>query len=384
VSDAGFDLPGLQRQLARRARVHRRRALTGAPAGLQALSLEVTRRCVARCLMCNIWKTARSLPELSVEQWLAVLSSPACADLRELDITGGEPFLREDLGALLLGVADRQRCGLRRLRSIAITTNGFLATRVLGTVSAVVGPLEAAGVDLVFACAMDGIGAVHDHIRGYPGGFDRLDATIAGLQLLRDSHPGMVLGLKMTVTHHNVDQLDAVAAYAADRGMFAIISPFIVTPARYGNLDLAADLAFSAEDLAVLRRFYSGPAFRWSYYARELEEFLRAGRMDKPCTAGFNYAFIRSTGDLYLCPLLEVSPGNVLEKPLADLLASRIARRFRRGVGRYPACLTCTEPGLERYALPAEGRRYLELSRRLEAAEFRRLHDHLGLDKYLD
>jgi MoaA/NifB/PqqE/SkfB family radical SAM enzyme len=383
TSGPDFDLASLQRALAARARRYRRLQASGSPSGLQALSLEVTRRCVAKCLMCNIWKTDRSLPELSVPQWLEVLRSPAASDLRELDVTGGEPFLRDDTADLLLGVGALHATHLRALRSIAITTNGFLTRRVLEAVARAAGPLEEAGLGLVFACAMDAIGEAHDRIRGYPGGWDRLGATIAGLSALRDRHPGIVLGLKMTVTHHNVDQLGGVAAYAAAHGMFTIISPFILTPARYGNLDLEQGLAFTAEDLGALRRFYAGPALRWSYYARELEDFLRTGRMDKPCTAGFNYAFIRSTGDVYPCPLIEVSLGNVLEQPLEQLLATQAARQFRRRVGSLPECAACTEPGLERYALPFEGRRYLELSRRLEASEFRNLHEHLGLDKYL-
>ncbi|MBN2114782.1 MAG: radical SAM protein [Acidimicrobiia bacterium] len=384
VAPTEFDLPRLQRALAGRARHFRRLRVTGATSGLQALSLEVTRRCVAHCVMCNIWKTPHTLRELSVDQWLSMLRSPAAADLRELDVTGGEPFLRDDLDDLLLGAANPARSGLERLHSIAITTNGFLTKRVLRTIGGVAGPLEDAGVGLVFACAMDGIGEIHNRIRGYPGGWDRLHTTIEGLCALRERHPGMVLGLKMTVHHYNVGQVHAVAAYAADHGMFTIISPFIVTPARYGNLDLEADLAFTPEDIDALRDFYGGPTFRWSYYARELEEYFRTGQMNKVCTAGFNYAFIRSTGDLYPCPLLEMPLGNVLEQPLERLLASPAARRFRRKVGRYPSCQTCTEPGLERYALPFEGRRYLELSRRLDAGEFRQLHEHLGLDKYLD
>jgi len=333
--------------------------------------------------MCNIWKTDRNLPELSVEQWLTVLRSPSCSDLRELDVTGGEPFLRDDLGDLLRGVAALKGGELLRLQSVAITTNGFLTRRVLQTVGGVAGTLEQAGLGLVFACAMDGRAPTHDRIRGYPGGWDRLDATIDGLVALRARHPGIVLGLKMTVTHHNVGELEPVAAYAEAHGMFTIISPFIVTPARYGNLDLEAGLAFTPADLEALEAFYAGPAFRWSYYACELADYLRTGRMDKPCSAGLNYAFIRSTGDLYPCPLLDAPLGNVLEHPLEKLLASAAARRFRRGVGNFPLCAACTEPGLERYALPFEGARYLELSRTLDPTDFQALHEHLGLGKYL-
>jgi hypothetical protein len=59
------------------------------------------------------------------------------------------------------------------------------------------------------------------------------------------------------------------------------------------------------------------------------------------------------------------------------------ARRFRKGVGAFPACGSCTEPGLERYALPFEGFHYLGLSFRMTRGDFTELHRHLGLDKHL-
>ena len=59
----------------------------------QAVSLEVTHRCIAKCVMCNIWRIPKDSPLLSADDWLALLSRDLFTDLVELDITGGEPFL---------------------------------------------------------------------------------------------------------------------------------------------------------------------------------------------------------------------------------------------------------------------------------------------------
>jgi MoaA/NifB/PqqE/SkfB family radical SAM enzyme len=375
-------LQGIDEELA--ARAHRFRALkaTGEGAPLQALSLEITRRCIARCVMCNIWKTPKDLPELSAEQWLSVLRSPILHDLRELDITGGEPFLRDDIEELLLGIGDLYGSNLTRLSSVAITTNGFLTDRILEVIGRVAPAYRDEGLGLVFACGLDAIGEKHDLIRRYKDGFARLDRTIDGLIGLRERYGNLVIGAKTTITRLNVDEVDAVMAYADERGLFTIVSPYIVTPARYGNLDLDDALAFSDEDVAKLRAFYDGDRFKWSYFRDELRHFLDTGRMDKPCTAGFNYAFVRSTGDVYPCPLIDTCVGNVTERPLEEILDTDEARAFRRGVGDHEACATCTEPGLERYALPFEGGHYLELWRTLGPDAFAQLHAHMGLDKY--
>jgi MoaA/NifB/PqqE/SkfB family radical SAM enzyme len=356
--------------------------LTGRPGRIQALSLELTRRCMARCQMCNIWKTPKETPELATADWLELLADPLLRDLRELDLTGGEPFLRQDLGELFREICRLKRSHLSKLQSIAITTNGFLSERILQVVAELLPELEQARIGLVFAFGFDAVGELHDKIRGYPGGWQKLEATIKGLTLLRERHPGLVLGAKTTVTRHNIGELDKVAGFADEHGMFTIVSPYILTPARYGNLDLDDNLSLSVGDLETLKAFYASPRFKWSYFRRELLRYLEDGRMRKPCSAGVNYYFVRSNGDIYPCPLREVKLGNLSETSLAELMITPAAAEFRRGVGRFAECRSCTEPGLERYALPCEGFHYLAQLFRLGPQGLRQLHRHLGLDKY--
>lgn len=368
--------------LAFRAIRYRYLKATGRPAQLEALSIEITRRCIARCVMCNIWQAPHDLPELSADEWLDVLRSPSLSELKELDITGGEPFLRDDLVELLLGIGRLKADRLPQLRSIAITTNGFLTQKILDNVNAVIAPLEQAGISLVFACGMDAVGDVHDLIRNFTGGWARLHATIEGLKELREQYPGMVIGIKTTVTRHNIDELGKVCQYADEQGLFTIISPYILTSNRYANLGEKEMLALSPSDQQKLKNFYDSPRFQWSYYRTELLRFPETGRMIKPCSAGFNYFFIRSTGELFACPIIAAPLGNVTQAPLTELVRSSVATRFRRGVNDFPECATCTEPGLERYALPFEGSHYLRLYLSMGRQDFSTLHDHLGLEKY--
>jgi MoaA/NifB/PqqE/SkfB family radical SAM enzyme len=354
----------------------------GLPGRPEALSMEVTRRCIAKCVMCNIWRMEPTTPELEAKDWLELLESPLLSGLKELDITGGEPFLRKDIVELLMGIGRLKGTNLKQLCSVAITTNGFLTDKVLKDVGAVIGPLEEAGVTLVFACGFDAVGEVHDRIRNVKGGWEKLNATLEGLIALREKHPTLVLGIKTTVTRWNIDELEGVCRYADDHGLFTIISPYILTANRYANLEKDDSLAFSAEDLEKLKGFYKSPRFQWSYYRDELIRFLDTGRMGKPCSAGFNYFFIRSTGEFYCCPIIDKLLGNVKEKPFDELIRSPEAARFRRGILSFPECRDCTEPGLERYALPFEGFHYLRQYFRLGREGFGSLHRHMGLDKY--
>jgi MoaA/NifB/PqqE/SkfB family radical SAM enzyme len=356
--------------------------MTGKAGRPQALSLEITHRCIARCIMCNIWKIPHHIQDLPLNDWLQLLSSPLFSELRELDVTGGEPFLRKDLPDLFSGITDLKRKNLAYLRSVALTTNGILTERILEDTEEIIQRLRDASIDLVMVCAMDAVGGVHDKIRNYPDAWNKVHQTVQGLVKLRESFPNLVIGLKTTVLPINIDQLDQISNYAQSYGLFTIISPCIITGGRYLNRERAGDLAFSRKDREKMIEFFHTETFRWGYHREALIAYLKTGVMKKPCSCGFNYLFIRSNGDLFLCPLISISSGNVKEKNVEALFHSEVSDGFRRKVGRHPECRECTEPGLERYALPYEGFTYLSWLFKMGRTDFLECHRHMGLDKY--
>ncbi|NVL92466.1 MAG: radical SAM protein [Desulfobacterales bacterium] len=357
---------------------------TGKPGRAQAVSIEITHHCIAKCIMCNIWKIPREVPDLSIDDWIRLLSSDLFSDLRELDVTGGEPFVRKDLLDLFTGICELKQSNLKALKSIAVTTNGFLPRRVLEYTEKILQRLGDKHIDLVMVCAMDAIGAIHERIRNYKDAWLRVNETIEGLKRLREKFPNLIIGLKTTILPINVGELEDIAQYADSNDLFTIISPCIITKARYLNYDHANDLAFTREHMGKMIRFYESQRFRWSFHGNRLVQYLKTGTMRKPCSCGFNYFFVRSTGEVYLCPLIDVGLGNIKEISIRDLFFSEKASQIRRKIGRYPECKRCTEPGLERYALPYEGFTYLSLLLKMGRKKFLQLHHHLGLDKYVN
>jgi MoaA/NifB/PqqE/SkfB family radical SAM enzyme len=378
------DIPSLSSlaiQLLKKAIRYRYLKATGNPAKPQAVSIEITQKCIARCIMCNIWQ-ARDIVDLSAEDWIQCLSSSFFSDLRELDITGGEPFLKKDLLELIHGISRLRDDNLKKMKSIAITTNGFLTDRILEFTEKAIEILVPKRISLVMVFAMDGIGEIHDKIRNYKDAWTKVDHTIQGIKDIRKISQNLIIGLKTTVLPQNVDQLEGISSYAEENGLFTIISPCIITKNRYRNIDRKDDLAFSESEIQKMIQFYQSSYFRWDFHRTQLVNYLRTGVIKKPCSAGFNYLFIRSNGEVYPCPLITVNLGNIKQTSVAGLFSSKAASRFRKKVGRYPECRTCTEPGLERYALPFEGFTYLSLMMRMGKRDFLNLHNHMGLDKY--
>jgi len=362
---------------------YRRLKSGGKPYRLEAISLEITHRCICKCSMCNIWKIPANVPDLDLSNWLALLSSPELRHLRELDLTGGEPFLRKDLGELLQLICDLQPTHFPELRTLAITTNGILTGRVLEITRGIIGLLQDRGIDLVLACGMDAVGEIHDRIRNFPGAWENLQKTLDELYHLRTIHPNLVLGVKTTVVPQNAHILTQIAEYAERNNLFTIISPRIITPNRFGNTDMEIDLKFSSEELDAMIRFYENPGATWNWHREALLGYLKSGRIDKPCSAGYNTLFVRHNGDVFCCPVLPVTLGNIKERTLTELFRSTVADRFRKMVGDYSECSTCTEPGMERIAWPFEGFAFLKLMAGMGRIDSDKLVLQMGLDKYL-
>ena len=354
----------------------------GRSSPLQAISLEVTHRCICRCQMCNIWKIPRQVADLPIASWVGLLSSPELRGLREIDITGGEPFLREDLRDLLRWISRAKSERFPDLKTLAITTNGILTDRILEVTAEIAGPLGEQGVDLVLACGLDAIGELHSQIRGLRNAWQKLSATIDDLKKLRDIHPNLILGIKTTIVPSNVNELDRVADFAKENELFTIISPCIITANRFGNLKLKEKLQFSDADLAAMKRFYAGPAFAWNGHRRTMLHYLETGKTAKPCSAGFNTVFVRHNGEVFPCPLIANSLGHIEDASLDSLLNSSPAVRFRRHILSFPECRECTEPGLERIAWTFEGLTCLRAYFRLGDKDFNRLASHMGIDKF--
>ncbi|WP_305042887.1 radical SAM protein [Geoalkalibacter sp.] len=355
----------------------------GKPYRLQSLSLEVTHRCICRCDMCNIWKIPAEVADLELADWLAVLRSPALRHLRELDITGGEPFLRADLGELLQRIVAFKPEHFPALRTLSITTNALLSERILAIVRECIGPLRACGVDLVLACGVDAAGKLHDRIRNVPGAWERVQPTLSGLQEIRAEHANLILGIKTTIIPRNVHELPGIANFAAKHDLFTIISPCILTANRFANLDKANELHFDPIHVRKMIEFYESSPFAWSGHCEALLGYLKTGTMRKPCSAGYNTLFVRHNGEVFGCPVLANSVGDVRTQPLDRLFRGEAANQFRKQVGAFPECAQCTEPGMERIAWPLDGFALLGFWAERGRGDFDRLVRHMGLDKYL-
>lgn len=144
-----------------RQRVRRRR--------FRALFLFVTSRCNSLCRTCFYFDKLNSRDDLTFAQMERI--SATAPPFEKLWLSGGEPFLREELPEVVALFARNNGIG-----NVNLPTNGLLPEKIFRAVDRMLAVAPDVSIDLNFS--IDGLANTHDAIRGVPNNFRRTLATI--------------------------------------------------------------------------------------------------------------------------------------------------------------------------------------------------------------
>jgi len=362
---------------------------TGHPMKPVGISIAVTGRCNSHCIMCNIWKLCKENPEIvknemTKDEIIGFLKDPYLSDLVEIDITGGEPHLREDLVDIILGIVDLKQTRLKNLKTIIVPSNGLLADQILLRVERILRRMKGTGIEFVTVSSVDGIGKTHDIMRGTKGAFDKASRTIDGFMELRKKYKDIFLpGLKTTITHYNVDELDELLNFAVKREMFYIISSVIISKKRFRNEQYRDQLELDAEDLEKIARFYDNRKMDLDFYYQKIFETITTGKRGWTCTALFDYLFVDYDRKVYPCPIQDICAGDLSKATMTEILTSEKAADVRKRVGTFSLCQRCTEPGTVRYSQVMEGKAMLDFLKSKGCEYYQEMIFDKGLHKLL-
>lgn len=152
-------------------------------------------RCNLECGMCPFWR--REDEELlTVDDEVRMMKALARGGVSFLGFEGGEPLLRPDLPQILAESHQRFHT--------SVVTNGWLLRNRVRDI--------APHLDLIFV-SLDGIGDLHDRLRGIPGSFNR---AVEGIRSVRGRVP---VAISSTITNENMDDAEKVVALAQRLGV---------------------------------------------------------------------------------------------------------------------------------------------------------------------
>ncbi len=141
---------------------------------IEHIAFELTNLCNSKCNMCHIWANRENSNILTTQEIFKILNDPEFANLKDLMLTGGEMYMRDDIPDI---IAEANRVNPKT--RIFTSTNGLLYDKILecAEISA------KQGIMVHYGISLDGIGERHDQRRRMPGNFLCIDQhLIPGLK----------------------------------------------------------------------------------------------------------------------------------------------------------------------------------------------------------
>lgn len=274
----------------------------------------VTYRCNAKCTMCNRYKVpSKPEEEISVE---TIKKLP---QMYFTNITGGEPFIREDL-------KDIVRELYKKSDRIVISTNGFFTDRIVDLCK----EFPQIGIRI----SIEGLENTNNEIRGLDDGYQKGYGTLKKLKEM-----GMQdVGFGMTVQDRNAPDLCALYDISDELSMeFATASLhnsfYFVESNNIINDRLM--VAQNFEDL-VNKLLNSNSPKKWfrAYFNHGLINYIFSQKRLLPCDMSFDTFFIDPYGDVMPCNGTKEKEvmGNLNEQTFDELWNSEQAFKVREKV----------------------------------------------------
>ena len=269
---------------------------------------ELTLRCNMSCIHCGSSAGDSRKKELTTEEWNNVTRQLADLNCKEINILGGEPFLRKDWYELSKEVKD---CGI----NISYISNGFLINDKIIEELRKIEPK-------VVSVSIDGANRdTHDKIRQLKGSFDRCIEAISDLK-----KAGLNTTVITSINKLNFQELPEIRSMLLNKGIV-------------WQLQIAIPLGRFQKDLLLSKEeFYAAAIFiastRSKYSQKELpiigthcfgyySKLLR-NPMVFPwngCQAGISAIGIQSNGDIKGCLSLppDFIEGNIRENTISEI-----------------------------------------------------------------
>lgn len=248
-------------------------------------SIIVTYRCPMRCKMCNIWNNPTDKKEEFKPELLEKLPK-----LQNVNITGGEPFVRED-------IQDIVKILLTKTDTIVFSTSGYFSDRII--------EMAKKYPQVGYRISIEGLSCKNDELRGRQGGFDKGLSTLLELRRMGIKN----IGFGITVSNNN--SKDMLDLYELNRNLgmeFATASfhnSFYFH--KYDNQVTNKDeVCANFEELIdrLMKEKHPKSWFR-AFFNLGLINYIHGGRRMLPCEAGTTNFFLDPFGNILPCNGME-------------------------------------------------------------------------------
>ena len=295
------------------------------------LVLFINSTCNMRCEHCFYWTALNKKDDLTTEELFQL--SDDLGTVENLNLSGGEPFLRPDFSAIV-----RKFTATNGVRQVYVPTNGFFTERCLAAVTEV---LQEPALDLfVVELSLDGMPEFHDRFRGVRHAFRKAMETYDALVALQARDPRLRVHAISTATDRNMAEIRQLTTFLYERCPKMDHHNLAIIRGDRKNKSLGGPQLAQYEALYdYIRRLwapredgrYGGivePLLQWAKV-----QTIRQDRQVVPCQAGQLTAVVYANGDVSVCET-HAPLGNLRERRFWEIWSSPEAAALRRSIAR--------------------------------------------------
>jgi len=285
--------------------------------------------CNMKCEHCFYWQNLNKRDDLSFEE--IVNLSNELGPIENLNLSGGEPFLRKEFGAIC-----RHFIRQNGVKEIYVPSNGWYTDKTVAQIRETLKEpdLRIFAIEL----SLDGMQEFHDRFRVAPGAFERSMKTYDALVELQREDPRLQIHSISTATAENMDEIRRLTTYLFER----------CPQMSHHNLALIRgdrkNPSLQGPKLAEYQKLYEYVKRLWapreeSRYGSIVEPMLQWAKVKTaeeqrqvvPCRAGVLSVVINANGDVGLCE--QHKPiGNLRQKTFTEIWHSEEAQVLRDSI----------------------------------------------------
>ena len=282
------------------------------------LLVEISRVCNHKCLNCNIWESPKK-EILPLRKYKELFRENK--NLMWLSLTGGEPFLRQDI--VDIAAAADESC--KNLKFLSIPTDGYRTDSIVEKTK----QMKKMGFELHLTISLDGPKAIHDKIRGKEGAYDAAIKTFKELKRNK-----IDVRYQATLHKQNLDVFKQF--YLQNRKDIGVLTFTQISDIYYDNNNKVKPLTGeeAADVFNYIEKNFSMKEKQDLFekmHIKIAQQYMKKKDMMLPCTAGFSGAFIASSGDVHPCFFMPPW-GNIKEKSFKEIWFSQIAGEEREKI----------------------------------------------------
>lgn len=274
--------------------------------------IAITYRCNARCKMCNTWQYPSDPKDEITPSDLESLPKVAFCN-----ITGGEPFLRPDIGEFVHVMS-------KRAKRIVISTNGYFTDGII--------ELARQYPKIGIRVSIEGLSGTNDELRGIKGGFANGIQTLEELRRLGLKD----IGFGITLSDSNISDLIEIYRLSKRLGM-EFATACVHNNYYFHKLDnrITRLEEFDKEfNMIITDLLKSKKVKNWfrAYFNYGLLNYAHGNKRLLPCDVGTDLFFMDPFGNIMPCNGMEMSMGNIKEKSFEEIWNSPEADKVRMAV----------------------------------------------------